>query len=129
MYDDITCEYALPGELKPKSVNFQTKDFDCLLDHYVITKAGRLTKNSAAVHFHGMLRFHTFTADNMWFEYEANFADARLIKIEPISIYRNSADGPPDVFFPRPDRPIASENGALGGKAPTMRYLPAPRDK
>jgi len=74
MYDDLTCEYALPGEPKPTDINFQTKDFDCLLDHYMITKDGRLTKKNSEVQFHGMLRFYTYTEDDMWFEYEADFA-------------------------------------------------------
>jgi hypothetical protein len=114
MFDEVTCEYALPGEPKPKDINFQTKNFDCLLDHYMITKDGRLMKENSQVQFHGVLRFYTYTDDDMWFEYEANFADGRLIEIQPISIYRNSAGGPLDVFFPPPDRPTAPETGASG---------------
>jgi len=125
MFDDITCEYALPGEPKPKDIIFQTKDFDCLLDHYMITKDGRLTKENSQVQFHGALRFYTYTDDDMWFEYEANFADGRLIEIQPISIYRNSAGGPLDVFFPPPDRPMAPETRASGDKVPTMSDLAA----
>ena len=61
MYDDVTCEHALPGEPKPKD-------------------------------------------NDMWFEYEAKFADGRLIEIQPKSIYRNDAGGSPDVFYPPPDQ-------------------------
>jgi hypothetical protein len=109
MYDDITCEHALPGEPKPKDNSFQTKDLDCLMDHYTITRDGRLLKRKAEVQFHGMLSFYTYTDDDMWFEYEAKFADSRLIEMRPISIYRNGAGGPPDVFYPPPDRRPALE--------------------
>lgn len=39
MYDDVVCEYILPDT---KEINFQTKDFECFLDKYTITKEGRL---------------------------------------------------------------------------------------
>jgi len=68
-----------------------------------------LLKRKAEVQFHGMLNFYTYTHDDMWFEYEAKFADSRLIEIRPISIYRNCAGGPPDVFHPPPDRRPALE--------------------
>jgi hypothetical protein len=112
MYDDVTCEHALPGEPKPKDNYFQTKDFDRLMDHYTITANGRLLKEKAEVQFHGMLNFYTYTNDDMWFEYEAKFADGRLIEIQPISIYRNGAGGSPDVFYPLPDRPTTPEDTA-----------------
>ena len=41
MYDDIKCDYPLPDtEVQDKT--FQTKDFDCLLEEYLITKEGKL---------------------------------------------------------------------------------------
>jgi len=46
MYDSIDCHYPLPMPEDPKgytgSYGFQTKDFDCGLDIYVIDKDGRL---------------------------------------------------------------------------------------
>ena len=46
MYDSIDCHYSLPMPEDPKgytgSYGFQTKDFDCGLDLYVIDKDGRL---------------------------------------------------------------------------------------
>jgi hypothetical protein len=112
MFDDISCEHVLPAEPKPKDDYFQTKDFDRLLDHYTITADGRLLKEKAEVPFHGVLNFYTYTNDDMWFEYEAEFTDGRLIEIRPISIYRNAAGGPPDVLFPPPDRSTAPEDTA-----------------
>jgi hypothetical protein len=112
IYDDITCEHALPGEPKPKDNHFQTKDLDCLLHHYTITRDGRLLKKKDAVQFHGILNFYTYTYDDMWFEYEAMFINGRLIEIQPISIYRNGAGGPPEVFYPPPDRSTATGTAA-----------------
>jgi hypothetical protein len=112
MYDDVTCEHPLPGEPKPKDNHFQTKDLDCLMDRYTITRDGRLLKKKAEVQFHGMLNFYTYTDDDMWFEYDAKFTDGRLIEIRPISIYKNGAGGPPDVLYPPPDRPTAHETTA-----------------
>jgi len=107
MYDDITCEHVLPFEPKPRSNSFQTKDFDRLMDHYTITKDGRLLKREVEVPFHGMLNFYTYTHDNMWFEYEAKFTDGRLIEIRPMCIYRNRARGLQEAFYPPADPPAA----------------------
>jgi hypothetical protein len=96
MFDDISCEQVLPAEPEPKDDYFQTKDFDRLMDHYTITVDGRLLKEKAEVQLHGVLNFYTYTDDDMWFEYEAEFTDGRLIQIRPISIYRHAAGGPTD---------------------------------
>jgi hypothetical protein len=46
MFDEIICEYPLPGEHAPTSYvdrhPFQTKDLECTLDVYTITSDGRL---------------------------------------------------------------------------------------
>jgi hypothetical protein len=76
MFDHITCEHVLLGEPKPKTNFFQTKDFDCLMDHYTITEDGRLLKDGAEVQFHGSLNFYTYSDDDIWFEYEARFTGA-----------------------------------------------------
>ena len=41
MFDNITWEYPLPDEEHNK-LAFQSKDFDCLLDNYRVSKEGRL---------------------------------------------------------------------------------------
>lgn len=97
MFDDITCERPLPAEPKPPSTSFQTKDFDCLMDHYTITADGYLLKDGESVPFHGMLNFYTYTDDDWWFEYEAKFTDGRLVMIEPVSIYQQPDKGPGQV--------------------------------
>lgn len=45
MYDDIKCEVPLPDDYTPKDGVFQTKDFDCELTTYTITKDGRLVSD------------------------------------------------------------------------------------
>jgi hypothetical protein len=47
MYDSIDCQYTLPMPEDPKgytgSYGFQTKDFECALDIYIIDKDGQLS--------------------------------------------------------------------------------------
>ncbi len=100
MFDNITCEHVLPFEPKPRGNSFQTKNFDCFLDCYTITKDGRLLKQEVEVRFHGMLNFYTYTDDSMWFEYEAKFTDGRLLEIRPVSIYRTGAGGLQEFLYP-----------------------------
>lgn len=45
MFDQIRCEYPLPGEQHPafKGVNtYQTKDLDCVMDTFVLTASGAI---------------------------------------------------------------------------------------
>ena len=46
MYDSIDCQYPLPMPDDPKgytgSFGFQTQDFECALDIYIIDKDGQL---------------------------------------------------------------------------------------
>lgn len=42
LFDEIRCEYPLPGLPDPSGVQFQTKSFECLLDNYRITREGFL---------------------------------------------------------------------------------------
>lgn len=110
MFDDITCERPLPGPTQPPYKSFQTKDFDCLMDHYTITGDGTLTKDGVPVPFHGMVNFYTFTPEHMWFEYNAKFTDGKLIEIQPVSIYEQGRNGGENVvFYPSPDAVGASD--------------------
>jgi len=46
MFDYVTCEYPLPeldfNIVWPKNDPFQTKSFECMMEHYTITKDGRI---------------------------------------------------------------------------------------
>jgi len=107
MFDEIHFAQDMPGDPKPKSSNFQTKDMNCWLDHYFVHADGSLWKSEwdsdtrawtdrERVIFHGMLRFYTLEhiqgsgqpgrEDSWWFEYEAKFTDGMLHGIEPVEI-------------------------------------------
>lgn len=45
MYDEVTCEYALPDGYDAQDIVFQTKDLDNALERYTITAAGRLMRH------------------------------------------------------------------------------------
>lgn len=101
MFDDITVNQPLPGEPKPPTCCFQTKDFDCELAHYEITRDGRLLKEGADTGFHGWFEFHEYdTRTHMWWSYKAKFTDGLLIEICPVSIYENGIGGAAKVFYP-----------------------------
>lgn len=43
MFDEVRCQYPLPNPAH-QGLLFQTKDLECLLDEYVITRRGRLVR-------------------------------------------------------------------------------------
>lgn len=45
LFDIIECEYPIPDGVHQK-LHFQTKDLECLLDHYTITRDGRLLRHA-----------------------------------------------------------------------------------
>src|ERR1035438_1553317 len=45
LFDTLTCHYPLPGLSDPTSVEFQTKDLECLMKRYTITREGRLIEH------------------------------------------------------------------------------------
>jgi len=43
LYDDVKCEYKLPGATREVQKDvFQTKNFECAMDNYTITEGGEL---------------------------------------------------------------------------------------
>ncbi len=73
MFDTLYCDYPLPDN-EVQHEDFQTKDFDCVLDTYRITMDGRLyhepdnelTDNETLfreadyINFQGAIKFYTF---------------------------------------------------------------------
>lgn len=45
LFDRLTCQYPLPGLSDPTSIEFQTKDLECLINDYTITREGRLIEH------------------------------------------------------------------------------------
>lgn len=68
---------------------FQTKDFDCILDNYLITSHGRLLLTNKGVNedinYHGMLRFYTVvkspSGGGYHIEYHAKFTEGHLVEV------------------------------------------------
>ena len=84
MFDTIYCYYPLPGDVKPTKPDFQTKDLECFLEVYKISKEGFLTKNGLPYYLYGELNFYT-SENGEWFEYKALFSDGKLIYIREVN--------------------------------------------
>lgn len=116
MFDDIKCEYPLPGTPLALIVpNFQTKDLECSLDQYEITEDGRLIQTFTSfgaepqgfVPYTGVINFYNsngsagaygicFTSkgeDLESAEYNATFKDGIVTSIEQVEYSREPALG------------------------------------
>ena len=102
LFDDIHCDYPLPDPAH-NELDYQTKDLDCLMERFLITKEGRLVQIGQAMfeepwdstdqvdmNYHGTLLFYTnreypdYTEKMMnyeWIEYLAKFTDGTLVQI------------------------------------------------
>lgn len=101
MFDDIRCEYPLPGNPPKWAVDFQTKDLECMLMQYTITVDGRLregTEGNYLEDFTGTVNFYTSNVvasgpgaytrngeDAEQVEYCAVFVRGKLIEIIEVS--------------------------------------------
>jgi hypothetical protein len=116
MFDNVSFEArdSMPGPIQPQHLQFQTKDFGCELDDYLIKADGSLLRaerleewKETVIPFHGMLNFYTFEggglrgeAPGMWFEYEAKFTDGKCVGVECIEISRQPFCKPREILFP-----------------------------
>jgi hypothetical protein len=114
MFDTITIEYPLPGENPYGYKEFQTKDLDCVLDHYTVDADGQLwravrlssdstasleqdftgTINCYTSNFAAWAYGHVFTPegeDLVNVDYRIIFDMGRLVTIEQTAIKRESA--------------------------------------
>ena len=97
LFDTIYCEYPLP-EPADQALRFQTKEFECLFDTYLITAEGRLIRKARGLGqgltrdvewpFHGDLRIYTSEPDGAtetrrWVEYRVRFTHGRVEWIRP----------------------------------------------
>lgn len=107
MFDWIAVEVPLPDVVQNES-EYQTKDFDCLMEKYVINKNGELYKekweyewvddpNSVfggyerkiegsyrreyLTNFHGDITFYNGRVRGKWRDYKARFTEGRLSSI------------------------------------------------
>jgi hypothetical protein len=105
LYDSIYTNYRLPNIEVTENLTlifnsgntrhfgyeteFQTKDFDCILDRYLISSHGRLLLTSGGVNqdtnYHGILRFHTVVTPPMgggyYIEYHCKFSDGKIVEV------------------------------------------------
>lgn len=98
MYDYVHVEVPLPDgtPMDGRGAYFQTKDFPAPnLEHYTITKTGRLHKTISYgpgreslpqdMNFHGILTFYTMlngpNEPTDWREFNAKFTDGQLVEI------------------------------------------------
>lgn len=112
MFDTIHCEYPL-ADARHQDLEFQTKDLECLLCHYTITRDGRLLLHAKGGKrgldrdiewpLHGDLRFYTSIKDSgesVWVEYGARFTHGRVEWIRPQEEIPPLPDVPPLEWDP-----------------------------
>lgn len=134
MFDEIVCEYPLPGTapdfVKPGH-HFQTKDLDCVLATYTIDADGVISEPD----FTGKLSFYscngciwargfTFTPDGSDYEtveYLAEFVDSKLTKIQQVEYRRQKAlaasvSREVDLLFSNPPQVKRDSTNLVGRK-------------
>jgi hypothetical protein len=102
MFDTVHCEYPLPDS-QHQGLDFQTKDLECALFDFTITRDGRLVRHALRggrwakrdVEFpiHGDIRIYT-SKDKVWIEYAVRFTHGRVEWIRP------QAEMPPTPELP-----------------------------
>jgi len=111
MFDTVLCEYPLP-DARHQDLDFQTKDLECLLDTYIITREGRLVQQATNRGWgadldhdvewplHGDIRIYTSVKEEdttSWIEYVVRFTHGRVEWIRPFEEVRR------DPNLARPD--------------------------
>ena len=90
MFDDVMCDVPLPDGHKGA---FQTKDLECTINRYRITKNKRLVRESQGIgggdgkldlNYHGILRFYGTDSNDEWHEYNAKFTDGECVEISSV---------------------------------------------
>jgi hypothetical protein len=137
MFDTITCEYPLPVA-EHQNLEFQTKDLESLLDHYTITRDGRLIRRArrgwmgraapardVTWPLHGDLRFYTSIGDGearQWIEYVARFTHSRVEWIRDHTEV-TSAEGEGAPAAPEPEEDNHASPAARAGEALLLANL------
>jgi len=120
LFDTVYCEYPLP-EPADQALRFQTKEFECLFDTYLITAEGRLIRKARGLGqglardvewpFHGDLRIYASEPDGAtetrrWVEYRVRFTHGRVEWIRPFDEVRRNgplAENEPAAVFGAPE--------------------------
>lgn len=107
MFDTLHFEYPLPDP-QHQNLDFQTKDLECALLDFTVTRDGRLIGRvgrfgggpgrETEYPFHGDLQFYTSTADKTWIEYVARFKYGHVQWIQPFEEAGQTIEAaPPDA--------------------------------
>lgn len=96
LFDTVRCEYPLRNPAHQK-LEFQTKDLECMLGEYTITRDGRLVlhagkgffsrkaKRDVEYPFHGDVRIYTSLKKphkrGEWIEYQVRFTEGRVHRV------------------------------------------------
>lgn len=112
MFDTIYCQYSLP-DARHQDLDFQTKDLECLLHTYIITRDGRLVlklrrrgedaDREIEWPHHGDLRIYTSIktdGDTEWVEYVVRFTQDRVEWIRPLKEMPPEPEVPPLEWDP-----------------------------
>jgi hypothetical protein len=134
MFDTIYCQYPLP-DARHQDLEFQTKDLECLLHTYTITRDGRLvlkvrrrgeeTDREIEWPLHGDLRIYTSirtAEDSEWVEYVVRFTHDRVEWIRPLKEMPAEPEIPPLEWDPEPFEEfleIIKAKRAEGSKPPS----------
>jgi len=129
LFDTLHCEYTLPNP-RHQELEYQTKDFECLLERYTITRDGRLMRHAGSEGWgprldrdiewplHGDIRMYTSvkSEDPSWIEYVVRFTHGVVEWIRPLEEVRQDPtvakpvwDLPPELWGSgTQDEPVAS---------------------
>lgn len=130
LYDYVKCEYPLPGNPPDwaKDAYFQTKDFDSLMDTYIITTDSKLLKDvgkdekdpdggpvlgdiglTCTINFYtsnvvasGPGTYTSDGEDAHWLEYSAEFVKGELLEIQEIENRKQPAAKSKPFSWPKP---------------------------
>jgi len=103
MFDDVRVNYKLPGNYHKTVRGFQSKDFDCLLDLYIIEEDGKLWKKHNFMDceeemperfsHNGEFRFYGYNGagTDVWVECIVKFEDGIIIP-ESIRLFVNDEE-------------------------------------
>lgn len=132
LFDTVKCEYPLPNSLH-QDLEFQTKDLECLLDHYTITRDGRLVRHhrpggrgperDIEWPLHGDIRIYDLDPEERFIEYIVRFTHGRVEWVRPAGEQHGASTGEPEVGMPAPGGPPGLMPAMSGRRLSVEEFL------